>query len=221
MKESYKLATDIITVNRNRLFYNQYRYCLRLGIDDASSLRGLPDLDKIDDNFDFYYTWRKSYETKERTRRRDNLHGFYKHLITAVDPFKFVVSNWVVWIYSSDLNFLNSIINLPGVTIPEFSEAVITHPIGTVLLKKSDYCRRTFLRRTQVSADKKQVLKNFFNNHHGSIKLSGSFKIWLDDCTTHTYDYYFIDHNDDSLIVLMSLLHPGLARTTVDLLVDK
>lgn len=184
-------------------------------------MRGLPGLDKIDANLDFLLSWQVYHSAAIKRQKRKNLHGFRNHLAAATDPFKFVVSHWVAWIYSNDMNFLNSVVALPGVTIPEFSEAVITHATGTVLLKKSDYLRRTFLKRTWVTAEQKQTLKNFFSNHHSSIKLSGSFKQWMHGNSTRVYDYYFIDHCDDGLIVLMSLLHPGLARTTVDLVVDK
>lgn len=228
-KESYKLATKPLAlnlINRDRLFFDRFQYCVRVNLNEASVLRGLHGHDIIDRNIEIRRVWRAlgnriNCEITEATVK--NLHRVHDHFFSATsEPFKMAVSGHQMWVYSNSLIFLNSFTTLPGVCLPRYSEAVIDRPVDTVLLKNSRYSHRTYLKEQAITADQRQRLCDFFKNYHDSIRLSPSLDKWIRyGSGRRIFGYYFVDHDDDGWLVLFNLLQPGVTRKTIEIIADK
>lgn len=211
-------------VARDRLFFDQFEYCLRVNLAEASALRGLHGHDVIDRNIEIRRVWRSlggrtGNEITERTTQ--DLHRVHDHFFSATnEPFKMTVSGDQIWIYSSSLKFLQSFELLPGVVWPTYSQAVIDRPLDTIRLKNPQHTRRTYLRGQVITVEQRQRLQDFFNNYQDSICLSRSLNKWT-VYGRRIFSYYFVDHDDDGWLVLLNLLHPGLIRKTVEITADK
>jgi len=227
MRELYKLAiklSGVAAIPRDRLFFNQFHYGLSFKLDEASALRGLVSHETIDHNIDIRRVWRnlgsRNSVITEQTVK--NLHTAYDHFLSAKEPFKMTVSNNQIWMYANSLHFLNSFIALPGVSLPRHTEAVVNRPLNTILLKNSKYSRRTYLREQAITTEQRQRLSDFFSNYQDTVKLSPSLNRWIVyQAGRRTFGYYFIDHCDDGWLLMLSLLHPGLIRKTVEIIADK
>ena len=235
MKELYKLVTNSVaqnhlfsTVNpvaRDRLFFNQFQYCLRANLEEASALRGLRGHDDIDRNIEIRRVWRSlSNRTNSiiTDRHIKNLHGFYDHAVSRREPFKITVTGNQIWIYANNLKFLANFETLPGVVLARYTEAVIDRPLDTIRLRDPQHTHRTYLREQAITAEQRQRLQDFFNNYHDSIRLSPSLNKWIVYAAgRRIFGYYFVDHDDDGWLVLLNLLQPGLVRKTVQIIADK
>ena len=217
--------SGITLIPRDRLFFNQFQYGISFNLDEASALRGLASHEDIDYNIDIRRVWRSLGRGRhnpigEQTVK--NLHTVYDHFLSAKDPFKFTVSNNQIWLYSNSLEFLNSFVCLPGVNLPKYTEAAINRPLNTILLKNSKYSRRTYLREQAITTEQRQRLADFFSNYQDTVRLSPGLNRWIVyNAGRRTFGYYFIDHDDDGWLLMLSLLHPGLIRKTVEIIADK
>jgi len=237
MKELYKLVINSVArdhmfsaikvnpVARDRLFFNQFQYCLRADLREASALRGLKGHDAIDRSIEIRRVWRSLGNRTNSIitdRHIKNLHGFYDHAMSAQEPFKMTVTGDQVWIYANNLKFLTNFDTLPGVVLSRYTEAVIDRPLDTIRLRDPQHTHRTYLREQAITAEQRQRLQDFFNNYHDSIRLSPSLNKWIVYAAgRRIFGYYFVDHDDDGWLVLLNLLQPGLVRKTVQIIADK
>jgi len=193
---------------------------------EASALRGLNH-----DRIDRIITMRKSFRnfigcstvkkppiTDEQVLDLHTLCSFFKQVI---EPFKLVLSGDHVWVYAKDWEFLKSVTQSPGVIKPRYTRAVITRPVDTIILKNPQHAQRTYLREQAVSPVQREQLIAFFNNHRDNVRLSPSLVKWLQWPTRRIYSYFFVDYDHNSWPLMISLVHPGLIRKTVQLLPDK
>jgi len=212
-------------VLRDRLFFNRFQYAITFKLEEASALRGLTSHETIDHNIDIRRIWRSLGSSRNNVITEQtikNLHTAYDHFVSAQEPFKFTVSSNQIWVYANCLKFLNSFVALPGVHLPRYTEAVIDRPLNTIMLKNSMHSHRSYLKDLSVTAEQRQRLQNFFSNYPDSIRLSPSLNKWLIYNTgRRTFNYFFIDHDNDGWLVMLNLLHPGLVRKTVEIIADK
>jgi hypothetical protein len=193
---------------------------------EASALRGLNPV-RIDRvitmrrSFRAIITWsseKQSYITDEHVQ---HLHTLCTFLSQAAESFKLVVSGERVWIYANDLEFLKSVSRQPGVIRPRYSRATIDRLVDTIVLKNPRHAQRSYFREQAVGPVQKEQLIAFFNNHRDNVRLSPSLTKWLQWPTRRIYSYFFVDYDHNSWPLMISLVHPGLIRKTVQLLPDK
>ena len=216
----------ITRVSRDRLFYSIHEYCVSFRMVEASALRGL-NLNRIDRvismrrSFRAIITWsseKQGYITDEHVQY---LHTLCSFLSQATESFKLVVSGERAWVYANDLKFLKSVSQQPGVMRPQYTQAVIDRPIDTIVLKNPRHVQRSYLREQAVSPGQREQLIAFFNNHRDNVRLSPSLTKWLQWPTRRIYSYFFVDYDHNSWPLMISLVHPGLIKKTVQLLPGK
>jgi hypothetical protein len=213
-------------VSRDRLFYDVYEYCVSFGIVEASALRGLNPV-RIDRvitmrrSFRSIITWSSEKKIYITDQHLLNLHTLCSFLLQATEPFKLVLSGDRVWVYANCWEFLKKVTQSPGVIRTQYSRAVIDRPIDTIVLKNPHHAQRSYFREQAVGALQKEQLISFFNNHRDNIRLSPSLVKWLQWPTRRIYSYFFVDYDHGSWPLMISLVHPGLIRKTVQLLPDK
>ena len=213
-------------VSRDRLFYDVYEYCVSFGMIEASALRGLNPV-RIDRvitmrrSFRSIITWSSEKKISITDQHLLDLHMLCSFLSQAAEPFKLVLSGDRVWVYANCWEFLKKITRSSGVIRPQYSRAVIDRPIDTIVLKNPHHAQRSYFREQAVSALQKEQLIAFFNNHRENVRLSPSLVKWLQWPTRRIYSYFFVDYDHHSWPLMISLVHPGLIRKTVQLLPDK
>ena len=70
----------------------------------------------------------------------------------------------------------------------------------------------------KLTDEEKTHLCNFFTNQQGHARISPALLKWMDERWHRTQDYFFIDHNDESWLVMLSLIKPSMIRKTVELI---
>ena len=212
--------------SRDRLFYDVYEYCVSFNMVEVSALRGL-NPDRIDRvitmrrSFRSIITWsseKKAFITDEHVQ---DLHTLCTFLLQATETFKLVLSGDRAWVYAKDWEFLKTVAQSPGVVRPRYTRAVIDRPVDTVILKNPKHAQRSYFKEQAVSPIQKEQLIAFFNNHRDNVRLSPSLVKWLQWPTRRIYSYFFVDYDHGSWPLMISLVHPGLIRKTVQLLPDK
>lgn len=213
-------------VLRDRLFYDVHEYCVSFGMIEASALRGLDPV-RIDRvitmrrSFRSIITWSSEKKISITDQHVDDLHTLCLFLLQAAEPFKLVLSGDRAWVYANSLEFLKTVTQSPGTIRPRYTRATIDRPVDTIVLKNPRHTQRSYFKEQAVNPIQKEQLIAFFNNHQDNVRLSPSLVKWLQWPTRRIYSYFFVDYDHHSWPLMISLVHPGLIRKTVQLLPDK
>jgi len=213
-------------VSRDRRFYDVYEYCVSLGMVEASALRGLNPV-RIDRvitmrrSFRSIITWSSEKKIYITDQHLQDLHRFCLFLTQATEPYKLVLSGDRAWVYANSWEFLKTVAQQPGAIRPRYSRAMIDRPIDTIVLKNPQHAQRSYFKEQAVSTAQREQLIGFLSNHKNNIRLSPSLIKWLQWPTRRIYSYFFVDYDHGSWPLMISLVHPGLVRKTVQLLPDK
>jgi hypothetical protein len=225
-------------VNKDRLYYDQFRYCLGFYLSEVTALRSL-DHSEIDSAIERRKAWRQSSQKRWASNRPkfvpvmqhsfpeiteeivQNLHTLADQLTATTAEFKLVISLNRAWIYSNNLKFLNQLNQLECLIDKHYSEAQVNRPKNTIQLKKSKFAYRSYFRFGKLTPQQVSNLVGFFKNHQEHIRISPALLEWTAMPGTRFQDYFFIDHDSPSWLVMISLIHPGLVRKTVDIVCAK
>jgi hypothetical protein len=162
---------------------------------------------------------RRSKEITEKTV--SDLHQLADLLLTTASDFKLVVSASNAHVYANDQVLIDQVSQLPGITKIDYSRAIVGRPKNTIQLKKPRHSLRSYFKITKITDDQKRNLINFLNNQQESIRLSPALKYWATIPLVRTQDYFFIDHDEMSLLTMLSLVRPGLIRKTQQIIPTK
>ena len=160
-------------------------------------------------------------------RRRQITDETQKHLFNFLDIIENVKTNFKLvlgwhdfYFYTNDDNAIRNVLFADGVYAKPVVEVVVTHPIKTIIRKRSDYRYRCYLSNTIISQYQRDQLLKFFKNHNESTKLSKTFQAWLDKDYKYCRDYFFFDYNDSGLPLLLEMMAPRLIKETLEIIVQ-
>jgi len=202
--------------DRDDLYYGQFLYQARFFLRESSCLREL-DHDKIDRTVAWRDTW------VQRTRKpiaadiKNNLHTVCDQLLALKNPYKKVIyQNWV-YIYTSSFDDIVSL-SLGPMELRSTSQANVTHPKNTVGLKNPRHKFRTYVRAHKPTPEQKQSLASFIAAAGEDVRAGPGLKDFL---SNNRYlwmqDHYFIDHNEMSMVTALALINPKLIRKTMSI----
>jgi hypothetical protein len=222
-------------VVKDRLFYDRYQYSVSFHLDEVSCLRSL-DHNYIDTMINRRIHYREisqqrwvnnnqSVGTIVSRRWKDitestikNLHDVADTLLESNIDFKLVTSVETAWVYTNDRSLLTQIDNLNFLKWKTYTKAIVDRPRNTIKLKRLRHNHRGYFKTTKLTAMEKDQLINFFKNQQGHLRCSPALTAWLSQPYHRTQDYFFIDYDKESWLVMLALIHPGLIRKTVDLI---
>jgi hypothetical protein len=118
------------------------------------------------------------------------------------------------------MDLINKIDQLGCLTNKTYTQAQIDRPKNTIRLRNPQHQHRGYFKRLKLTLDQKNHLINFFINQEEHIRLSPALVTWVDQQFLRTQDYFFIDYDEESWLLMLGLIHPGLIRKTVDLIAD-
>jgi hypothetical protein len=226
-------------VEKDRLFYNRFKYCIGFQLDEVSCLREL-DHDLIDQQIQRRQQWREQSRirwgsgrkniatlTGGRARREihestvEDLHTLASVLLNSASDFKLVVSMDQAHVYSNDSALISQIDCLSMLRNKTHTRAKVTRPKNTIQLKNPLYQYRTYFKVTKLTTVQKQQLVDFLNNQSPHIRISPALKQWFGLSFNRTQDYFFVDYNGSSWSSMLALVAPSLIRKTLNIIATK
>jgi hypothetical protein len=218
----------------DRLYYDQYRYVLKLRMRNFSCLRdirkprdNLADMSRvIADRF----TQRVRYSHRfinyallqgkaDNRRELDDLLDMLAFLWPVKEKVKLIFSGDWGYLYSNNKGLLQKVIDKDYVQGYYIKEAVVDRPRNTIVLKSSPYRFRSFLREQLWTLDDKNRMLTYLENQP-DIKIGRGFHYWLKYETRWmwTRRYHHFDHNDAKIELMLQLICPGIIRTTMPII---
>ena len=214
------------SVVKDRLFYDRYEYCFGFTLAEATALRGLRH-DLIDERLDQRIEWREIARKRWKNtidsmgwnlindQVRADLHLVCAAIVASGADCKIAVSHHVGYLYTNSVELIDHLRTFRCLSGMKYSRAVVNRPKNIILLKKSAYSRRSYFHCIKITAQEKDNLNNFFDNHTEHIRLSPSLNSFFTEKPyLRTMDHYFIDYNDEQWLTMLSLIRPGLIRRT-------
>jgi hypothetical protein len=226
------------TVAKDRLFYDQFEYCIGFYLAEISALREL-DHARIDDVIERRKQWREiaqqrwiNGKQKHGTimsrswpditdQTQAHLHSLANVLLTTTTSYKLVVSVNQGYVYTTDLVLIEQLDSMSELKHKIYTRARIIRPKNTIQLKNPQHEYRTYLRAIKLSAQEKRTLIDFLQNQQSHTRTSPGLKNWFHDPFTRTQDYFFVDHNGLSWLSMLSLVRPGIIRKTLQIVAAK
>lgn len=206
---------------------------------EASALRDL-DENQINSTLDRRHQWRMAAQQRWQSQgmawtaispprlssgitpeTRHNLLEIAQVLNQTTAKFKHVTGVQNVWIYTNDLSLFDSLSNLNSIRGAMFTQAIVARPRNTVCLKNPQWGTRTYFRNLNLTAKEKQHIQNFLENNRDNLRASPALLRWCDDGYLRLQDWYFVDHTDPGLLLLLNLIRPGLIRKSQPIIADK
>ena len=218
----------------DRLFYDQYRYGLKLRMKDFSCLREIRKSDATSEqvaavvsrrfeqrcNYSRFFNRRDlPTELSSRQYDLDNILEMLQYLWPVREQIKTTFSGDWGYIYSNNRKLLQSIGNQHYVYAYYIKEAVINRPKDTIRLQSSPYQYRSFLKeRLCTPADKACILAYLENQP--DVKISRGLTYWLkyDTRWLWTRRYHYFDHNDAKIELMLQLICPGIVRAKMPII---
>ena len=223
-------------VVKDRLFYDCYQYCVAFQLDEVSALREL-NHQHIDIIIARRRQWREislqrwantgytgnknivTRRAKEITDENvENLHALTDVLLRSRVDFKLVTSVSSAWVYTNDAELINQIDQLVFLLEKTYTQAQVDRPKNTIKLRAPKHQYRSYLKCVKLTDEEKTHLCNFFINQQGHARISPALLKWMGERWHRTQDYFFIDHNEESWLVMLSLIKPSMIRKTVQLI---
>lgn len=207
---------EINQQSRCRLYYDRYRYGICLYVPHAGLLRQL-DHDMIDEVIDYRNQRNGRWDLYKITSNQgENLHQLCDVLLSAPESMKKICYSNHVYLYSNDLNFLESISAHSAVVHLWTGEAIVDQPSGVIVKKNSVFRFRTFFCERYLSQQDMAALTNFLQQRTDRYCASPTVRnLVLAGRRRYLRSYYFVDHRDQNDLLLLSLAIPDLIRKTV------
>ena len=227
---------NIQIVQRPDLWFGCFNYCVKFHVNEAGSLREF-DHKKIDRNIRARREW-------GRVRHPPNNYGgswrdqWAEIVITDQDVVtlhqlcdfftqdnrnrRITISGNTIYVYTNDLSLAQDIKNNVGVSSFQIIQLQLVGTPGTIKLKQSDYQYRTYFKAIRLTTNSASSLRQFLLNQQ-DIRIGPGLKHWATRLflATWTMDYFFIDHNNPTIISMLGLIVPGISRKTVPIITDK
>jgi hypothetical protein len=224
---------DIEEQSRSSLFYSRYQYVFSFTLRYVSALRRDRRGQQVTDQMikhraDQRHHWNVmirrqggSWMDKDvdavAVRR---LIEFNRLLEPMLADSTIYISGNRAYLYTNSLAHIDCLKTLSYLDNCAVKQAVVTTPPKT-LIRNSDFTKRTYFRFMRCSDQTRTALKNLIVSQQDAISPSPSFRIWLnwDQNYSHVYgplrEYFFIDHNDDGLVLMLNLVCQGITRTSL------
>lgn len=206
------------SIQRDRLFFEQYQYCGMIYFEYSGVFRGMPGelaaaqqwaQDKLSERM----AWDSRFGRKPPNVRYyyEQLTGLIDHLFTNPDH-KLIIGYKTIYVYANDQDFINAL-NWQF-SLKNCKQAVVTRQRGTVSSPGNPHIFRSYLRQRRLNGDQKQWLKNWVTSQT-TIKANVPLRKFCQS-TKHerTYGHFYIEHSDMSMLSMLGLIIPNLVRET-------
>ena len=199
--------------SRNRLFYDQFEYCLRFRVMFASLLRCRSSAD-IPEAAAQRNSWRSRWNgpviTADEITDLMDLHDRLAHF--GADHQVVIHSN-TVYVYSNDTQRLSVLNRLKYASHQKGTQATVDQPQDRILLVNPQHQYRTYFKERHLGTEplRKFLLtrKDCFSYTTGlRLKLISPHKFYVQR-------HCFVEHDNASDALMLNLVCPGIVRETL------
>lgn len=229
---SIKHLPTIDKVGRDKLFYDQYEYCLKFLFTELSSLRER-NHDSIKRtlksrsylrSINFGGSWRYNNLVNNNITSKtiDSCLNFCDFLNAIQQDFKLVISLDQGFMYTNDFDLVADLCEYQDVHGLELKQAIVDRPKNSIVIKNSQHNFRTYFKSQNLVGNQKEQLANFLENQ-ADIRIGPGTRDWISRYRFSNYvaDNYFVDHNDEAFLTMLSLVSPIKIKKTVTIINDK
>jgi hypothetical protein len=170
----------------------------------------------------------KKYATILRRQHRaiteknvTDLHALANKLLSTSAEFKLVVSLNQGYVYTNDLDLIEQLTDMPELTCKTYTQARVSRPKNTIQLKNPKHGFRTYLKLLKLTVEQKDQLSQFLSAQQAYVRLSPALLRWLQQSFHRTQDYFFIEHDTENWLTMLSLVQPGIIRKTMHIITAK
>ena len=222
-------------VKRTGPWYGKFDYCLTFRLDEAATLRNLnhSHIDRILEiragwgrrmiTTNYGGSWRGSWVPLNITdETKKNLHEMCDFFQQEKSQHKIMIASDWIHVYTNDLDLLGRISGLPFLSRDRmyFSHHSTVGEPGTVYLKRARHQHRSYFRHFKQELEQANHLRKFLVAQE-NIRMSPSLQDWLQQDSRTLYEYFFIDHDDTGVLIMLGLLDPRIIRKTLRISTDK
>lgn len=217
MKKGSSLSTLQISNKEDRddLYYGRYQYQARFWLREASCLREL-DHNKINAVIEWRRGWLQYRREEMSEGAKENLHTVCDQLLALPNPYKKVIYQSYIYVYTNSVDDIIALSTGP-MSLRGTTEVNITHPKDTIGLQNPRHKFRTYIRSHKPSPEQCENLALFISAAGTDIRPSPGLKEFLGPKNRRAWmsDYYFVDHNEMSMVTALALMNPKLVRKTM------
>lgn len=206
-------------ISRDRLFFDQYRYCMSFRFRESGRMRVL-DHDQIRHSCHWAnQLWRnQSAQLTVIDPAYQQLMLDLCDVIKSISvPYKRVVYHGHQYFYTNSPEIFNLFVNFPRITHCCYTQAVIDRPRNVVLLKHSDYQWRTYFKSRVYRDHEVQQLSRFLLGRPQQFRLTPNWQTRLSRRHAYITGSFFVDHHDQQDTLLLSMIVPGCVGKTLSI----
>lgn len=216
------IKQDIRQEPRDRLFFDQYQYRMQFYLRYAWCMRSYDhaDLDRRLENY--YGRYRAGYSSGTNapsladTQQRIDLHDMCGLLRALPESCKIMIQYDHVFLYTNELTTLEYMSQVEYIDRQLIGEAVVVYPKDTVMLQNPVHQYRTFLKSRWWDPDTSARVKKFLLGRQDLFRIPRAFCEKLErPGRLATRDHHFVDHDDLDLLLMLSLVCPGIINKTL------
>jgi hypothetical protein len=219
--------------HRDRFFYDQYQYGIDFKFQDAGCMRiGGRTVDDYLACVERRWQYRRANKHMTNNGRvigqimgswqgpQHDAHDLARVIEIATflwhnqDQVKPIFYPSRIYLYFNEVRLVPTLQAMMGNAPGSIRQAIVSRPRGVVSRMDPSHCRRTFLRETQISSQQKINLAAFFTNRP-DVKPSPGLLEWFNKDWACCRNYYWFDHDEDGIKLMLELVVPGLIRTTL------
>ena len=204
------------TVERNQLFFGQYRYCISFMLRHANVLRDLDPI-KVLKSIQQRNAWAPAthYRTKISEEEQHDLIQVCDYLLARTHPFKRTVSTHIMYIYTNDPSDFRNLNGVGGLVVCNRTQVNVSLQTDAVTLKNPRHAYRTFFRERWLKDYELRNIREYFQARSDQFRLSPGFQLLVDGRRMWLMSNYFVDHNEPQADVLISMAVPGIVKKTL------
>lgn len=201
---------------RNRLFYNQYTWCINFSVPGAYFIRSMDE--------------KKSKRIIQWHHDHPSIHGIYLGITALQEHNLMMLLHWfqnnqhrlritICWsdvsLFTNDRDLLDELHmlskdKLSFINYLRFSEAVVDMPPRSILRSRSRFRYRSYLREKRVTQEQKDTLRAWLQSQPSDhYQINPAFDKMLAATKWQWYrNSYFVDYKDLSFGTMLSLIVP-------------
>ena len=204
------------TVERNQLFFGQYRYCISFFLKNASVLRDLDPI-KILRSIQYRNQWAPTANYKQRIDEQEQheLIQVCDYLLARPNAFKRTVSTHAMYLYTNHPADFQNLNGVGGLVVTNCTQVNVSLQPDAVTLKNPAHSYRTFFRERWLRDHELQNLREYFRARADQFRLSPGFQLLVEGRRMWLMGNYFVDHNEPRADFLINMAVPGIVKKTL------
>ena len=160
--------------------------------------------------------WRSTHQRTNITEQDQlRLHEICDMLLAVTTPFKKVVCNNTMWLYTNTPEDFETLVSHPGTKLIERRQADVCLPPDCVMLNRPRHKFRTYFRERFLDDLQRKIVTKYFATRSDQFRPGPGFKQFLRGARMWIPSNYFVDHDDEKDALFINIACPQLVRKTL------